>query len=152
MSNSAKHLIAALGKAVGIEPLVLDTDGALALQVSDAVDLHFQHDSKHNHITLFVPLGTVAAADLKALYASMLRANRFWRGTLGATLSLDEQEPPGAALAMRLACASLADDDFLDAVEHILDAARDWMSHISSGANPSAAVDLAPHDFMQFRV
>lgn len=152
MSNNAKHFIAVLGKAVGIEPLVLDADGALALQVSDAVDLHFQHDGKHDHLTLFVPLGTVAAADLKALYAGMLRANRFWRGTLGATLSLDEQEPPGAVLAMRLACAGLKDDDFLDAVEHILDAARDWMSHISSGGDQPAAVDPAPHDFMRFRV
>jgi hypothetical protein len=142
-------------REVEIEPLALDANGALALQVGENVELHFQYDGKHNQLTLFVPLGTVTAPDAKAVYADMLRVNRFWRGTLGATLSLDDQEPPGAVLALRLGCAHLGSEDFQHAVERLIDAAHDWLPHLAGGSSgggaPQPEADLAPHHFMMLR-
>ncbi|MGN6579004.1 MAG: type III secretion system chaperone [Bordetella sp.] len=156
MSNSnAAMLIAALGKAVGITPLTLDADGALALQVGDDKHLNFQHDGKTDHFTLFMPLGQVRAGDdLDAVYADMLRANRFWRGTLGATLSLDDQTPPGAVLAVRLSCAGLSEEDFIAAVERMLDAAREWLSHLAGTGETRQAPARADdsHRALMFRV
>ena len=155
MSNSnAARLVAALGKAVGITPLALDADGALALQVGDDKHLNFQHDGKTDHFTLFMPLGQVRADDPGAVYADMLRANRFWRGTLGATLSLDDQTPPGAVLAMRLPCAGLSEEDFVAAVERMLDVVRDWLPHLAGTGDTQQAPARAddPHHALMFRV
>lgn len=151
--KDAASLIAALGAKIGITPLVLDAEGSLALQVGADLLLHLQHDPRHNHLTLFMSLGTPTAATRQAIYADMLRANRFWRETLGATLSLDDQEPPGVVLALRLACAGLPAGDFLQAVEDVLEVAGDWLPRLSGGGEPGQHETPAPSfDFMAHRV
>lgn len=133
MASEATSLISALGHVVGLDRLALDSDGALTLQVGDHAKLHFQHDPIVDWFTLFVPLGTVPLEGRSQLLSEMLRANLFWQATLGATLSLDDQEPPRAVVAMRLPCASTTPAAFVEEVEHLLKVAHDWTGTLASG-------------------
>lgn len=140
MSNTTaarSALFDALRQATGLFPVELDAQGACSLAF-DQLAIHLQHDAAAHVLTCFAVLGSVPAARREEVMAAMLRANRFWRGTGSATLSLDENEPPSVLLAQRFdERVPGAAADFVQAIERFVNHAHDWSAFL--GAQPSEA-------------
>lgn len=140
--QKADALVAHLAAAAGLGNLALAADGSLALGVDGRFVLHLQSNDDEGTITMFAPLGTVPLEDATASYKTMLRANRFWRGAGGATLSLDEQEPPRAILSEKVHCDVVTQATFLEVVERFIHNAQQWSGIIGeSGAGADAAIE-----------
>jgi hypothetical protein len=135
-------LFDALRHAAGLFPVELDAQGACSLAF-DQMAIQFQHDPAAHALTCFAVLGTVPPARQEEVMAAMLRANRFWRGTGGATLSLDENGPASVLLSQRFdERVPGAAADFVQAVERFVDHAHDWSTFLgapSAGESPKPA-------------
>lgn len=131
-------LFDALRQATGLFPVGLDAQGACSLAF-DQLAVHLQHDPAAHALTCFTVLGTVPAARRDEVMVALLRANRFWRGTGGATLSLDENEPPSVLLSQRFD-ERLPDAaaDFVVAMERFVDQAGDWAAFLGAQPAPTA--------------
>lgn len=135
-TTARSALFDALRQATGLFPVELDAQGACSLAF-DQIAVHLQHEPAAHVLTCFAVLGTVPAARREEVMTAMLRANRFWRGTGNATLSLDENEPPSVLLAQRFdERVPGAAADFVQAMERFVNQAHDWSTFL--GAQPSA--------------
>lgn len=109
--------LAALGRALGLDALALDAQGACALQVDAGPAVHLQAAAEGEQGVLFAVVATlppVADGGSRHLLRSLLEANCLWQGTGGATLGLDDESPPRVVLAQRVPWAQLGAPAFLD--------------------------------------
>ncbi|CAN7189765.1 type III secretion system chaperone [Acidovorax sp. LjRoot194] len=135
-------LFDALRQAAGLFPVELDAQGACTLAF-DQIAVHLQHDAAAHALTCFAVLGAVPSARREEVMAAMLRANRFWRGTGGATLSLDENEPASVLLSQRFdERVPGASAEFVQAVERFVDHAQDWSTFLGGEPQGTAAQSL----------
>lgn len=148
--SSSRPLLEALAAAAGLPDLPLDAAGGCTL-LFDGHPVHFQDDPARHALTFFATLGPVPQGRRSEVLGSMLKANRFWRGTGGATLSLDEAEPAEALLAMRFDTRSpAAAPEFIAAVERFIDQAEDWRAWlIEGGSEPPGDGHTLPPSFFQ---
>lgn len=138
----AHSLISALGQAVGEASLQIDEEGLAFLPLSDEFFLHLQGDAERQCFIAFAVVGTLPHQPPVALLRRLLQANRFWRETGGATLSLDEEQPPRLVLADRYDWPGLDAEDFVDTVNQFIDTlheVRAWLDdpHADDG-DPAA--------------
>ena len=88
--TEAETLISDFGRSIGIEGLVFDQFGCCMLAFDDDIIVNIAHEKANQRILLFAYVGSVdASADP---YKTLLKANFYWRGTGGATLSLDQDD------------------------------------------------------------
>lgn len=144
--QKADALVGHLARAAGLGNLALAADGSLALGIDGRFVLHLQANDDEGTLTLFAPIGTVPVDGAEATYREMLRANRFWRGTGGATLSLDAQEPPRAILSEKVHCEAVTEATFQETVERFIHNAREW-GEVLAGAGTGAAPEPVRGDF-----
>jgi hypothetical protein len=83
-------------------------------------------------------VGTVRVDNALATCKDMLRANRFWRGTGGATLSLDAQEPPRAVLCEKVHCEAVSAAAFQACFERFVHNAGEWFDVLAEGGSMAA--------------
>lgn len=127
----AAHL-SALARSLGLSTLALDGDGLCSLAIDGEHSVHLQADPADGALVLFAEVATLPSAGDAQLLTLLLRANRFWRGTGGATLSLDEQSPPGLVLARRIDCAATTPAQFVQHFESFADHLVDWHARLTA--------------------
>lgn len=137
--QAADALVGHLARQSGLGHLALASDGSLALRIDGRFIVHLQADDEDGTLTLFAPVGTVRVDNALATCKDMLRANRFWRGTGGATLSLDAQEPPRAVLCEKVRCDAVSNVAFQALFERFVHNAGEWFDVLADGGSAAAA-------------
>lgn len=135
-------LLQHLAGHVGLSALPLDADGCCALRVGEDPVLTFRWLPDDELLILFCALGTLGLERRAALLADLLRANHFWRGTAGATLSIDADEPPRAVLQHRFDARQVSPAEFVQAVEWFAESAATWRRRLDAAA-PAGATGAA---------
>ncbi len=132
----AHALVSALGQALGEASLQMDEEGLAFLPLSNEFFLHLQADPARRCFIGFAVVGSLPVQPPVSLLKQLLQANRFWRDTGGATLSLDEEQPPRLVLADRYDWADLDPEDFIEKVNQFIDTlheARSWLDEPATG-------------------
>ncbi len=128
--SEAHALISTLGQALGEASLQMDDEGLAFLPLSNEFFLHLQADPQRQCFIAFAVVGRLPLQPPVRMLKRLLQANRFWRETAGATLSLDSEQPPRLVLADRYDWPGLDADDFTDRVNQFIDIlheARAWL-------------------------
>lgn len=119
-----QDLIGAFGRTLGMPALALDADGFCRLTFDGTLEVNFQAD-EGGRLMLYSPVGAVAEGRRDEVFEAMLRANLFWQGTRGGTLSV-EGDPPRAVLVVLCDWQSLAAPQLAEGVQRFVEAAEDW--------------------------
>lgn len=139
----ADHLLAALGRLVGIPQLGLDDAGCCALSFDTTV-VNFEADEEAHRLFLYADVGDAPERLSEALYRDLLAANLLWRGTGGATLSLDERRRR-FVLAHAVPVERISEADFVETVERFADIAETWAKRVADiETHPDADVEPLP--------
>ena len=149
-----EELIKVLAAETGLgESLTIDAENR-CLVAFDGMEVALQGVDTAGQVHFFASLGEPPPERLEALYRGMLEANHLFRGTAGATLSLDP-ETGVAYLCRALACAALDGETFLAELENFVNTVEAWRRLVSDyrdhGAAPAAA-DVPPGDGEFLRV
>lgn len=137
--DAGPALLAALGARLGLPGLRADAAGTCVLTIDGALDLRLVLAPGGATLVLFAVLGTLTGTmsgtmtgtvDTPRLAADMLRANYLWRGTDGATLSLDPEDD-AVLLARRLPLAALDAPGLEDHLERFVRIATTWRARLS---------------------
>ena len=107
--------VAALGVAIGLDPLVMDDDDQLGFELGDGLSMQLSSEPEHEAFLLFGVAGALPMPADAGLLIDLLQGNFGWRDTQGATISLDGDSPPNVVVAQRLFWATLTDERFLTA-------------------------------------
>jgi hypothetical protein len=129
-TSEAHALISALGLALGEASLRMDEEGLAFLPLSNEFFLHLQADDQRQCFIAFAVVGSLPLQPPVRLLKKLLQANRFWRETAGATLSLDSEQPPRLVLADRYDWTGLDAEEFTERVNQFVDIlheARAWL-------------------------
>ena len=143
--ESTSQLIGEFGRTIGIENLALDEKGCCCLMFDDVM-LNLELTPEPEQFFIYAELGDIPEHGRDEFYAQLLEANFFFRGTGGATLSLDR----GAncvLLAYQMASHDLFLQRFSQILENFVNVAATWREKIASAGHgaPSAA-DAVPVD------
>lgn len=133
-------LVSALGDSVGEASLQMDDEGLAFLPLGNEFFLHIQADPERRCFIAFAVVGSMPAQPPVRLLKRLLQANRFWRETAGATLSLDEEQPPRLVLADRHDWEGLDQDEFVERINQFIDFlhdARSWLEEPESVQDPA---------------
>ena len=142
-----QQLITAFGEILQMSGLVLDEDGFCGLQFDSIIPVNIQLDVSNNTLVLFADLGLLPEERKHALADAMLRANRFWRATSGATLSLTDDQPAAVILALPLVWERLSAVELSLSVERFVNTAGDWIKILDEGPGETPPADLTPNPF-----
>ena len=102
MDTLEPHLNA-LAATLGLPALTLDAQGLRSIALDHQHVIHVQADPRTQDVVLYAVAGQLPPG--AGMAETLLRANRFWRGTGGATLSLDDNAR--VILARRLSAVAL---------------------------------------------
>lgn len=117
-------LVFELGAHIGLDGLELDQEGFAALRFDEHLIVNLQALPDEDALMLYVDLGPPASGE--ELYESLLKANLFWRSTLGATLSLSSDSPPHAVLAKEFQWRVFEFGEFISLLERFVATSEDW--------------------------
>ncbi len=137
--------VAALGVAIGLDPLVMDDHDQLGFEFGDGLSMQLSSEPEHEAFLLFGVAGALSMPVDAGLLIDLLQGNFGWRDTQGATISLDGDSPPNVVVARRLFWATLTDEGFLaafDALQSLLADLHTWLA--GKGAPASETRDSPP--------
>lgn len=137
ISDHAQQIIQEMGAAIGIPEMALDAEGFCSLSFDDRIDLGLQYNPNNDSLILFSDIGDIPVDRMTDVYRHMLRANRFWQGTGGATLSVDEDN--AAAIAQQEPCEGLTAVKLQGLIERFVDAAEEWAEFIGEWASEAGS-------------
>jgi len=123
--------VAALGEAIGLDPLVMDDDDQLGFELGDGLSMQLSSEPEHEAFLLFGVAGALPMPADAGLLIDLLQGNFGWRDTQGATISLDGDAPPHVVVAQRLSWATLTDERFLAAfngLRELLGDLKTWLA------------------------
>jgi hypothetical protein len=148
----AEALVAELGRLVGLADVALDTNGYCCLSFDTHLLVNIEHDADNGSLVLYSYLGVPNGDRLKA-YEALLDANFFWKGTGGATLSL-ERETGGIVLLDRVSLERTEIAGFQAALGHFVNMVEDWRDRLAGWAHedPPPAPPDHHHHFGLLRV
>lgn len=86
--QSFQALVREFGTQLGVSDMAADEGGYIALTF-DETELHLQYEQDASRVMAFTRLGEVEIDRTAEIYGMLLGANLFWRGTRGATFSVD---------------------------------------------------------------
>lgn len=138
--TEAHQLISSLGQSLGESGLQMDDEGLAFLPLSNDFFLHLQADPERQCFIGFAVVGGLPHHPSPMLLRRLLQANRFWRETAGATLSLDEEQPPRLVLADRYDWPGMEADDFVGRINQFIDVlheVRAWLELPDDEAAPA---------------
>lgn len=120
----------ALAATLGLPALTLDAQGLRSIALDHQHVIHVQADPRTQDVVLYAVAGQLPPG--AGMAETLLRANRFWRGTGGATLSLDDNAR--VILARRLSAVALTPAQFCDAFTGFVDQLHHWAGQIGAQA------------------
>lgn len=123
----------ALAATLGLPALTLDAQGLRSIALDQQHIIHLQADAPAQEVVLYAVAGQLPPHGA-GMAETLLRANRFWRGTGGATLSLDGNAPPRVILARRLSPVALTPAQFSDAFTGFVDQLHHWADELNAAA------------------
>lgn len=132
MDTLSNHLHA-LGATLGLPALTLDAQGLRSIALDQQHIVHLQADALAQEVVLYAVVGQLSPHSV-GMAEILLRANRFWRGTGGATLSLDDNASPRVILARRLSLVALTPAQFSDAFTGFVDQLHHWADQLRTPA------------------
>lgn len=136
------ELIAGVGDILGIEGLAPDAEGVCTLE-SDETEIRVIHCPEADDMLLLTATVMPAPPDGGRMFLAALDANHRFKGTRGATVSLDG-ESDELVLSRYLPVGILSPKSLLDAVEAFSSALMSLRAvEAGVGAPPSAASDEA---------
>jgi Tir chaperone protein (CesT) family len=155
--QSFQILVRSFGLHLGLPDLTTDEDGYVALTF-DEQELHLQYEEDANRVMIFTRLGEVEVDRTAEIYGMLLEANLFWRGTRGATFSVDP-DPGIVFLADRQAEDGMTAETLSAWLEGFLNTATYWKNRldvanaggslldpeIAAGLEGGAPTDSAPN-------
>lgn len=121
----------ALAATLGLPALTLDAQGLRSIALDQQHIIHLQADARAQEVVLYAVVGQLPPHGA-GMAETLLRANRFWRGTGGATLSLDGNTPPRVILARRLSPVALTPAQFSDAFTAFVDQLHHWADQLQA--------------------
>lgn len=139
-----------LGRHYDIADLRLNDQGIMALSIGDGLSVHMQAIADTRTVVFYASVVQMNEPLRPELLVSMLQANRFWHETGGATLSLDDRQPPRAILAQPLRFQDLDSPKLIEAFENFagaLQAMNEWLARetqaTGSGGEAAHLMQLA---------
>lgn len=130
MSKSvAADILGEFGRSIGIPELRFDDRNACSLIFDADILVNIGLEVEQDRLVLFSYLGDLSRAIGGRQCAAMLEGNFFWRGTGGATLSL-ETASGGALLMQAVPLSGLRAGLFHDMVESFVNMAEYWMGRL----------------------
>ena len=132
MDSLDSHL-AALAATLGLPALTMDAQGLRSIALDHQHIIHLQADPLAREVVLYAVVGQLPPHGT-GVAETLLRANRFWRGTGGATLSLDGNASPRVILARRLSPVALTPAQFSDAFTGFVDQLHHWADELNAAA------------------
>jgi len=139
-----------LGRHYDIADLRLNDQGIMALSIGDGLSVHMQAIADTRTVVFYASVVQMNEPLRPELLVSMLQANRFWLETGGATLSLDDRQPPRAILAQPLRFQDLDSPKLIEAFENFagaLQAMHEWLARetqaTGSGGEAAHLMQLA---------
>lgn len=138
--TAAEKLISDFGKSIGIEGLAFDEFGCCMLVFDDDIIVNIAHEKANQRILFFAYIGSVDAAVTP--YKTLLKANFYWRGTGGATLSLD-QDDGAICLTKPFGVNALSPPDLTTELEKFISNIEKWRDWLKEGLDSQEA---APQD------
>lgn len=137
IKSVAEGLLKAVAGQAGITGFELDESGCCALSF-DGIVVNFEADEDSLKLFLYADVGEAPAGLPEALYRRLLEANLLWRGTGGATLSLDTAAQR-FVLAHGLPVDHTSEADFLATVETFVNIVEAWRKRIAEAAHEAPA-------------
>lgn len=141
--SASPQLLLDLAAAAGMPPLTLDQHDCCAVAIADGPTLNFRWLPDDEVLVMFSVLGTLGLPGRMDRLMELMRANRFWQQTQGATLSLDDAATPRVLLARRFEARSVSSADFRDAVALFAEVAAEWQGRLEARAG-AAGSDAIP--------
>lgn len=138
LPSDAHTLLSHLSAALGLRELTFNADGVCALAIADRLSVHILADPNRGEFLLFAVAASLPSDPSADQLRYLLEANRFWHETGGATLSLDDQEPPRVILAQRLAWSPPDAARFVQNFEHFVGYLDEWRDRLAEAWQPLA--------------
>jgi hypothetical protein len=139
LDTGLQALIAELGQRMGLASLALDGDGAGALRFDGRSVVNMQYRPREEELWFYADLGVPASGP--ELYPDLLRANLFWRTTLGATLSLSGDEPPHVIMVLPLVWRGLNGAQLALKLETFINTVEDWAELVAGRSEEDEAAE-----------
>ena len=130
------NLLEEFGASIGMPELELDEENRCNLMF-DEVAVSFELSPDEASVYLYSYLGDVVNNDSKAVFSALLDANYLFRGTLGATLGVDEAS--GRVVMIRLEdLSTLRLSRFQSLVEEFVNLSELWQNRLADFPAQSA--------------
>jgi hypothetical protein len=123
-------LLRDLGKLVGLGELGLDADGRCRLLIDGRLEIEISTGEGDDRLILAALVGELKADAPPELYATLLDANFFWRGTNGATLGV-ERESRTVVLLETLPLAGLDIGRLEGRLQAFVNSAEAWVERLA---------------------
>lgn len=138
IKDTINDLISQFGRQLGIEELALDDNGFCALEFDRAIPLQLQIHPDQERLIVFAEVGFLPEEPAIETTLNLLRANYFWQGTGGGTLSIGEE---GAVVLLReVRVEGITYAAFEKLLGTFLDVAEFWQKQLQS--SPATEVTL----------
>lgn len=123
------NLLGEFGSSIGMPELELDEENRCNLMF-DEVAVSFELSPDEASVYLYSYLGDVVSDDSKAVFAALLDANYIFRGTMGATMGVDEAS--GRVVMIRSEdLSALRLSRFQSLVEEFVNLAELWQNKLA---------------------
>lgn len=145
INPNLQTLLHDLAQHMGLSDLALDGEGFTALRFDDQLVVNLQYVADAEALLFYTDLGPAASGP--QLYPLLLRANLFWRSTLGATLSLSGDNPAHVVLAREIPWQGMSLDSLVGLLDAFVATAEDWQAVVQSEAedvSPEQNPDIPP--------
>lgn len=131
-------LLADLGGLVGISSLALNEKGQCTLVVDERIEIGLSFNDGDDSMIVASVVGRMPAEAASDVYAMLLDANFFWRGTGGATLGV-ERDSGAIVLVEPVALPGLQIGRLEARLGGFVKAAREWTDRLSAPTDVSEA-------------
>jgi len=134
-----KNFLATIRKQTGLEMLVPDDDGLLTFRVDDEYNVNLQFIAATGKILCFVEVTTLSSLTDVAVYRDLLAGSLFGKDTAGGYFALEaESNTLIYNYLFDFDKAAAAPEDFVDALENILQLVDIWADRVNGNSKAEA--------------
>ncbi len=124
VETAAQTLLNEFAGLIGLPTLDFNPEGFCTIGIDQNIIIDIQYAEERDDLILFSDLGIPASG--AEIYETLLKANLFWRATLGATLSLSQDETPHVVLALAVRWKELDANQFEAIFDRFVNTIEDW--------------------------